>query len=75
MAKKPKNRPSTILSGTRTNKDWIMIAVGILLTALFVISGYFALYERDIVTTPKARGPVKSPPVASWALPSGAHRA
>ncbi len=58
MATPLARKPSPELSKTRTNRDWIMIVLGIFLVLLFVVAGYFSY----VPTKPaKGRGPVKDP--------------
>lgn len=49
--------PSTI----RTDRDWVMMALGIGLILLFLIGGYISLSPSGAPTAPKIRGPVKDP--------------
>ncbi len=46
---------------TRTNRDWIMLSLGVLLIFLFLAIGYFSIWPRGKGTTGAMRGPVKNP--------------
>jgi hypothetical protein len=46
---------------TRTNRDWVMISLGVLLVCLFLVTGYLSLVPRGNATGGPLRGPVKNP--------------
>jgi hypothetical protein len=46
---------------TRTNRDWVMISLGVLLIFSFLVIGYLSLAPRDKGTSGPLRGPVKNP--------------
>jgi|GEM_PF-7088438 len=46
---------------TRTNRDWIMISLGVLLIFLFLVTGYLSLAPLGTGTVGPLRGPVKDP--------------
>ncbi len=57
---------------TRTNHDWIMVLLGVLLIVLFVVIGYLSLVRKP--TGAIMRGPVKDPNVIqSQSAPEKAH--
>jgi len=49
--------PSTI----RTDRDWVMMALGVGLILLFLVGGYMSFSPSDAPAVPKNRGPVKDP--------------
>jgi hypothetical protein len=60
------NAPSTRRASptprrTRTNRDWIMFSLGLLLIFLFLAIGYFSIWPRGMGTGSVMRGPVKNP--------------
>ena len=54
-------RGSPIPRRTRTNRDWIMISLGVLLIFLFLVIGYLSLVPRGKGAGGPLRGPVKDP--------------
>ncbi len=52
---------SPIPRRTRTNRDWIMISIGVLLIFLFIVVGYLSLDPRGKGAGGPLRGPVKDP--------------
>lgn len=46
---------------TRTNRDWVMIMIGIGLIIFFLVAGYVGIGERGKGPVQKKRGPVKNP--------------
>lgn len=52
-------------SPARTDRDWAMIALGVLLTLLFVAGGYLSLDRTETAPHPRQRGPVKNPGASS----------
>ena len=61
-------------SVTRTNRDWVMIILGLSLTILFLAGGYWSIAGHDSRREPKMRGPVKHPEKLG-ALPRSYHAA
>ena len=45
----------------RTNKDWIMIILGVALILFFFVAGYVAILQEGRSPGQKFRGPVKDP--------------
>ncbi|GEM_PF-1940022 len=58
---RPKTKPAPPPSGTRTNKDWIMITLGVLLILFFVTAGYLGVVKTNKNSPQRIRGPVKDP--------------
>jgi hypothetical protein len=57
-------RPTKVLfepSKARSNRDLVMIVLGVFFIMLFLISGYASLGGGDAPRRPKMRGPVKDP--------------
>lgn len=48
-------------SPTRTDRDWVMIVIGLTLVILFAYGGYSSVFEGDKGTLHKFKGPVKDP--------------
>jgi hypothetical protein len=48
-------------SPTRTDGDWMMIILGVLLVMFFVVAIYTSLIQGDKGAIPKSKGPVKEP--------------
>ncbi|HMK36996.1 MAG TPA: hypothetical protein VK463_18120 [Desulfomonilaceae bacterium] len=48
-------------SATRTDKDWVMIVLGVLLAVLFLAGGYASLSQGEKAAVHKMKGPVKDP--------------
>jgi len=46
---------------TRTDRDWVMIVLGVILIVFFVAAGYAAVTGREDGTQRRKRGPVKDP--------------
>ena len=46
---------------TRTDRDWIMFSLGVLLIFIFLVIGYFSVWPRGKGTGGVIRGPVKNP--------------
>ena len=57
----PKNTRTPELSNTRTDRDWIMIVLGVCLVIFFVVGGYLSCCMNGKSAPPKLRGPVKDP--------------
>jgi hypothetical protein len=58
---RPKTKHAPPPSRTRTNKDWIMITLGVLLILFFLTSGYLGVVTTNKNSRQKIRGPVKDP--------------
>jgi hypothetical protein len=54
-------REAPVPRRTRTNRDWVMISLGVLLICLFLVAGYLSLAPRGKETGGPLRGPVKNP--------------
>ncbi|MCA1961932.1 MAG: hypothetical protein LDL33_14200 [Desulfomonile sp.] len=59
----PKARPR-IPKQTRTNRDWVMLVLGVMLIVFFVFAGYVTLTAREDGARPRKRGPVKDPKIS-----------
>ena len=59
-----KGRPRTPRR-TRTDRDWVMMVLGVLLIVFFVVAGYAALNGREDAARSRKRGPVKDPKAAA----------
>ncbi len=46
---------------TRTDRDWIMFSLGVLLIFIFLVIGYFSVLPHSKGTGGVIRGPVKDP--------------
>jgi len=46
---------------TRTDRDWIMMAIGVSLIVFFLVGGYMSLREREKNPGRRIRGPVRNP--------------
>jgi hypothetical protein len=46
---------------TRTDRDWVMLSLGVLLIFIFLVIGYFSILPRGKGTSGVIRGPVKNP--------------
>jgi hypothetical protein len=46
---------------TRTDRDWVMLSLGVLLIFIFLVIGYFSVFPRSKGTSGVIRGPVKNP--------------
>jgi hypothetical protein len=46
---------------TRTDRDWIMVVLGVLLIVAFLVAGYLSLGSTPKSPSTKPRGPVKNP--------------
>jgi hypothetical protein len=60
------NSPSTRRASptprrTRTERDWIMFSLGVLLIFIFLVIGYFSVFPHGKGTGGVIRGPVKDP--------------
>lgn len=55
------NKRTPKLSNTRTDRDWIMIVLGVCLVIFFLVGGYLNCGKTDKSTPPTLRGPVKDP--------------
>ncbi len=65
-------RPAPTPQTTRTNQDWIMVFLGVLLVFLFVVIGYLSLVRKP--TGAIMRGPVKDPNIIQpQSAPEKAH--
>ncbi len=58
-------------STTRTDRDWVMMALGAGLILLFLIGGYMSYPLSDAPTVPKIKGPVKDPKKLGIPAPAG----
>jgi hypothetical protein len=56
-----KNRGAAKLSNTRTDRDWIMIVLGVCLVIFFLVGACLSLTRTEKGLQPKLRGPVKDP--------------
>ena len=63
MQQKTKRAPEP--SRVRTDRDWVMIGLGLLLVAVFLIAAYLSFQRPDGAGKPAIRGPVKDPKAAS----------
>lgn len=61
MRRIPESKRAPEPSRTRTNRDWIMIVLGVFLAVLFVVAGYTSYTGSDTKPSRKIRGPVKDP--------------
>jgi hypothetical protein len=57
----PENKRTPKLSNTRTERDWIMIVLGVCLVIFFLVGGYLSCGKTEKGTAPRLRGPVKEP--------------
>ena len=57
----PMNKRAVKLSNTRTDRDWIMIVLGVCLVIFFVVGAYVSFVRTAPNGSPKLRGPVKDP--------------
>jgi hypothetical protein len=57
----PENKRTPKLSNTRTDRDWIMIVLGVCIVIFFLVGGYLSCGKTEKSTPPKLRGPVKDP--------------
>ncbi len=57
----PENKRTPKLSNTRTERDWIMIVLGVCLVIFFLVGGYVSCGKTEKSTPPTLRGPVKDP--------------
>jgi hypothetical protein len=57
----PENKRTPKLSNTRTDRDWIMIVLGVCLVIFFLVGGYLSCGKKEESTSPRLRGPVKDP--------------
>jgi hypothetical protein len=55
---------------TRTDKDWVMILIGLTLIALFAYGGYTSMFEGNKGASHKIKGPVKDPKNLGMVEPS-----
>ncbi len=63
MQRKTKSAPEP--SRARTDRDWVMIALGLLLVGVFLFAGYLSFQRPDGSGKPAIRGPVKDPKAAA----------
>lgn len=49
------------LSNTRTDRDWVMIVLGVCLVIFFLVGGYLSCGMTEKSAPPRLRGPVKDP--------------
>lgn len=61
MRRIPESKRAPEPSRTRTNRDWIMIVLGVFLAVLFFVAGYTSYTGSDTKPSRKIRGPVKDP--------------
>ena len=57
----PENKRTPKLSNTRTDRDWIMIVLGVCLVIFFLVGGYLSCGKTEKSAPTKLRGPVKDP--------------
>lgn len=72
MSKKGRGRTAPAPSVTRSNRDVLMIVLGVFLVVLFLAAGYLAFRERVPEPAKAPRGPVRnplSPESRQWAPP------
>lgn len=67
MNESPRRARKSVPRWTRTDRDWVMMVLGVVLIVFFVFSGYLALTEREDGTRGRKRGPVKDPKT-SWIM-------
>jgi hypothetical protein len=56
-------------SPTRTDRDWVMIVLGVLLIFVFVAGVYASMVQGDKSAVPEPKGPVKDPKGMSMSEP------
>ncbi len=56
-------------SGTRTDRDRVMIVLGIGLTLVFLVAGAVSLMGPEDSASPRPRGPVKHPAKSELRMP------
>ena len=66
MQRKNKSTPEP--SRSRTDRDWVMIGLGLLLAAVFLFAGYLSIQRVDAARKPAIHGPVKVPKGATGLL-------
>ncbi|MDQ7781984.1 MAG: hypothetical protein RDU20_03830 [Desulfomonilaceae bacterium] len=59
MTARSERKPSGDPGKIRTDRDWVMIVLGVCLTILFLAVGYVSIGGPDGDPPPKTRGPVK----------------
>lgn len=59
---------------TRSNRDLVMIALGVLVTIFLLVAGYLALFPSGKQASIKPKGPVKDPRVLTQPQTPGGWR-